>query len=967
MHAQRVKSSFPGRSDILSRHQNSHLASEVRKDATAGFRACTRCAADRIRCLGGNPCQRCLKKATGCTYPAHRKRKATSKEHGRNRDSRDFNTRANQTTGVPEGSLDHRSVVNSTASQEVMHTPQTDNQTSHSSIKQTSATDPAIPKPQWDPNRTNRTCRTDGFEETQRPIVDQRGFMNHYYDPIYEQGFNGQGFSSINWGSPNHEVYEDWNTQFTSFVWPTGIEASISLAADNATLLQRPLNASDTGIAVSAVSPGVSLNSPSHSSNSTSSQATAVPGANVRGYTSSEATSRYYVDNTGARDSVQQLRKKRKLASRRLEDDHSPPQIILGPNQSLPTTAQADLEEQTGASNCWVPVDLYNELLRNIRKSGQSMASLASFPSLKHLNMFCQLYFDAFHPGFPFIRKLSFGAGKDDWLLALAVATTGARYSNTNTPDTVTFKRVLHTSLRTILERDTNNTDKGSGYVYATKPYRTFPMGNHMVYIQIRILNVLLMIHSGDETLMSTAYSEFSALVAVCNRMHLLSPIDMKDLAFDQPNEQARESEWLQIQLKIRAGYMIWLLDYTFMYEFNQPPQMELADAQAPLPCSQEAWEGRIPWNISTQSEAASLVTAVDALYREKRLIPNVSEFGRVILVHAICRQTTEVYTYSRNRMSTWLPSVSIQPEVEFVPTEIWPPSSPTVSKWRNSACDGLDILHWSANSKVAQSAGLEHPTILHLHLARLIILTPIVHIQDLADLDESDFEMHPSNAIYTFAPSKTKTARQVLQWAICDQYKARLSLIHAAAIFWHIRRYSCNNFIEPFAVYISTLVIWAYSVSTQLSKRQEQYRSIITASQRNGTDTTTYDTSNPPETPRSSAALSDEDSDPDPSFIHLDRPCDDESVQMYMRLGHKVTANISRVGDVCADGAPKRILLEGIRLLSDGNDLSSAETSEMDPVDRGGFACTWGITLSYVHSLQRLVRAIEATEQCVE
>lgn len=47
------------------------------------------------------------------------------------------------------------------------------------------------------------------------------------------------------------------------------------------------------------------------------------------------------------------------------------------------------------------------------------------------------------------------------------------------------------------------------------------------------------------------------------------------------------------------------LLDYTFMYQFNQRPQMELADAQAPLPCSQELWESR-SWNISTQFKAGT-------------------------------------------------------------------------------------------------------------------------------------------------------------------------------------------------------------------------------------------------------------------------------------------------------------------------------------------------------------------------
>jgi hypothetical protein len=54
-----------------------------------------------------------------------------------------------------------------------------------------------------------------------------------------------------------------------------------------------------------------------------------------------------------------------------------------------------------------------------------------------------------------------------------------------------------------------------------------------------------------------------------------------------------------------------------------------------------------------------------------------------------------------------------------------------------------------------------------------------------------------------------------LFQWAIRDQFKARLAIVHAGAMFWHVRRYSTNSFAEPFAIYMSTLVIWAYSVST--------------------------------------------------------------------------------------------------------------------------------------------------------
>lgn len=53
----------------------------------------------------------------------------------------------------------------------------------------------------------------------------------------------------------------------------------------------------------------------------------------------------------------------------------------------------------------------------------------------------------------------------------------------------------------------------------------------------------------------------------------------------------------------------------------------------------------------------------------------------------------------------------------------------------------------------------------------------------------------------------------QVLQWAIQDQFKAQLSVIHAGALLWHVRRFSTESFMEPFGIYISTLLLWAYIV----------------------------------------------------------------------------------------------------------------------------------------------------------
>src|SRR5690606_14469586 len=53
-----------------------------------------------------------------------------------------------------------------------------------------------------------------------------------------------------------------------------------------------------------------------------------------------------------------------------------------------------------------------------------------------------------------------------------------------------------------------------------------------------------------------------------------------------------------------------------------------------------------------------------------------------------------------------------------------------------------------------------------------------------------------------------------VLTWAHQDRYKARLAVIHAGAVFWHIRRYASHSIMEPFTVFLAALVLWAFGSS---------------------------------------------------------------------------------------------------------------------------------------------------------
>lgn len=58
----------------------------------------------------------------------------------------------------------------------------------------------------------------------------------------------------------------------------------------------------------------------------------------------------------------------------------------------------------------------------------------AGLPSRAALNAFVQLYFEDFHPVFPLLHRPSFDPGAAPWLLVLAVAVTGCRFSRNNVP-----------------------------------------------------------------------------------------------------------------------------------------------------------------------------------------------------------------------------------------------------------------------------------------------------------------------------------------------------------------------------------------------------------------------------------------------------------------------------------------------------------------------------------------------------
>ncbi|KAH6878064.1 hypothetical protein BKA58DRAFT_435777 [Alternaria rosae] len=579
------------------------------------------------------------------------------------------------------------------------------------------------------------------------------------------------------------------------------------------------------------------------------------------------------------------------------------------------------------------PSAAYQSLLEGIAaESRHSLVEMSAlnFPTYGQVVTSVRQYFDTFHQVFPFLRRSSFAQyASESWLLLLAVSVIGSRYSQLSQHSRISDQ--FSGLLRAIITRckyglDSQSSAGNEDVDYSPSPTHSIARPDLKV-VQAGILNIACMLHSGKKVLVERAHVERHYLVEVCHALSLLAQTkksyDLTRAADPGQNPDLRE--WLSREAMIRTGMMVWTLDTMFVYEFQAKPLIQFDDIDAVLPCHEDIWEQ--PGLIRQNQRRLSSVTFMEALemvYVEKRLPVDLGEFSMGLLVSAICRHTRDVVARDRIRLNSWTPTSTPQRRSDMPPPihQDWLPTTRSSIKWRNSACDSLDVLHWPANSKVARHSGFEHHTILQLHLARLIILAPTSAIQRFASGSASnEVALVDEEDGHSFATARI----QVLQWVIRDHCKARLCLVHCGALFWHVRRYSRSSLFEPYAIYIATLILWAFCVCMHLPEAIE-------------------------------AIASESDEEPEPSFLHLDRPLDDELVQTYVRMGHKMSAYIANVGSLELEAAPVRIAKEGISILAKRSGFSSNPDDNPSSSSQDA-SHTWGIERSYINLLRLLTK----------
>ncbi|EWZ87484.1 hypothetical protein FOCG_13604 [Fusarium oxysporum f. sp. radicis-lycopersici 26381] len=943
------------RLDVLQRHEITHThINPLTASEKVAIRACKECAAARNRCSRDSPCTRCEDKRLDCIYPMPRRRKPQpvpqkeEKRRRRRRKKKGSNLQSPEPLTAQNLHENAEGEDDTQAPEPLATVPvETEPRETELAINNSGIND--ANNVSWNINGSN-AFTVPPADGTWPPNDESITVAPQPMNPMFQIDDMGSfqevpdlttAVPNINWLSDS-QFAPLWENQLP--IIPEGLGSMAytfppELTGPNPVSSWVPEQSLGANISINGPmeTPAIELDQthyPTVVESPYDGQASSVNDSNA----SSSSNGALYVDGTAARAPFrgQLLPQQVSLQSNRPEQDPRLPEAD-GSDYSYLKSLVASMRESPDIT--YVPEALYSQLSSVVQNEIGIDPSLdldAQIPPLDHIRGFVLLYYRCFHPTYPFLQKnSSVWQVSDNWILLLAVATTGARYAGSRWSSVMSelLDKALKHRVDSIIKENTGSANgiwvPGSFQSHGRMDLQT---------LQAAILNLISRIHSGQEVMMEWALYQRLALIEECRTMDLLSQTPPQTADTPVQNGDVAVTGWMQTQSKLRTGLMIWILDTIVSHEFNCPQVLKVHELRTRLPCRESIWDQPTVEQIySRDAHQVTVLEALHLLYMEKRQPSNLTEFGNIVLIYAVCARTKEAAYQYGTALSRWTPVAHVESRKESVSmTETWPPTLEMVTRWRNSACDAFDILHWKANGKAATAGGTEHPTILHLHLSRLYILTPTKHFQKVAAsavLRQNDNELQ-NNMEYSEA------CNHIQRWANIDQYKARLSIIHAGALLWHVRRYSSNDFIEPHAIYLATLSIWAYSVfnTPRTGSQQEHGHAVSRSVPASGDRESQGSVGN-------NEAESEEE--PDPTFIHLDRPCDDEMVQVYIRLGHKMAGHMQRVGNICSPNAPPKILREGIRMLSHAR----AKNKE------------WGIETSYVKGLTSLLHGTTAQE----
>ncbi|KAH0288367.1 hypothetical protein KCU62_g5181, partial [Aureobasidium sp. EXF-3399] len=505
------------------------------------------------------------------------------------------------------------------------------------------------------------------------------------------------------------------------------------------------------------------------------------------------------------------------------------------------------------------------------------------FPSRQALETCIELYFENTSTIFQVVHQSTINLeGENDWILCLAMAASGAATSSS-----VSLASNVE-ALRTFLQRAIIARNM---IIARTRSSPELSFMQACIVYDVLELHLQHSIH--EEALAGTR--SFSDYCTNIKRSRWLS--------LDEPNWDGTWTEenwkaWAHRESQRRVAYCAWLFDSWCLLTSGKrlSANFSLSDVQTNLPVHEALWVAT-SWEEwmrlrPTHKQPMGLIPLLSSLYQQQPLTQELGDFAQTIAVHAVCRRTLEVGSHVLDPLSGLDAGQPQQQRGESVRDIYWLPSDPEYQKWRNKALDCLDSLHWGTHGVIARLQGLEPPVVLHLHMSRLVLLVPY---QDVYDLMCEVASSHGNDASFAhIGGSRSRREDLVAKiwlWISKDHYKSRLAIVHAGAMFWYIRHHGTGNILEPTSLFVASVILWAYgSFVPLLQASTDENHTVV---------------------PRV-----DIDEQYDPKMIQIDRPCDDELIQIFIRRGNSMQPHMLGVGNICQAGGALGVLKVGAKLI---------------------------------------------------
>ncbi|KAG9496469.1 hypothetical protein J7337_011245 [Fusarium musae] len=246
-------------------------------------------------------------------------------------------------------------------------------------------------------------------------------------------------------------------------------------------------------------------------------------------------------------------------------------------------------------------------------------------PSLQHMQIYMQVYFEEYHPVFPLLHKATFLPTKDNWLLSLAVSAIGCLFSQTVQSREVypIMQEFLRRAIRIQLERSQTSTP-------------------NICVAQASVLNQIGMMYGGDLRFAECAQETMAQLATQCRKIASFSNI----LGNSSVGENVVSKDWqawIKAELEIRLFYCAWLVDSQQVGFFAFSSTIPIDFLQSPMPANGNAWgiSSAETWKNSLKEDSSSqqlfsLRQVLLGLYRYREIPGQLDAFNSLLLVMGI-------------------------------------------------------------------------------------------------------------------------------------------------------------------------------------------------------------------------------------------------------------------------------------------------------------------------------------------